>query len=404
MGAAIVVFAVAVFTFIWCFANTGSSNAEFKEVGDLFAWLSPSDPQTHFAAATLHETALESGDFESALREYEIAASLAPDNYLLWLRLASIRGRAGDTLGTEAALRRAAELAPNYSRVQWAFGNFLLREGRDDEAYPLLQKAVAGDASLAPLAAATALQTSDGDVEMVIRKFQNATPVDIALALLLANQKAFNKAIEIWNRIEPVDDDAYRSATKQIRKALIEAKLFKAAVSMKGPPEVVGGFAFERLTNPGFESPIRAQEADAFDWTVTQGAYPQTGVTDSQKVSGSFGLIILLSGQDQKDFRGISQIVAVQPGASYEFGVNYRTDVKSAATFQWEVSSAKDQHRIAVSQPLTPTQNWIKWTATFSVPADTDGVIVRFVRNDCAATACNATGTFWFDDLSLTRK
>jgi tetratricopeptide (TPR) repeat protein len=403
-GAAAAIVAIAVFTFVWCFANTGSYNAEFKEVGDLFAWLSPSDPQTHFAAASLHESALESGDFEAAVREYEAAASLAPDNYLLWLRLAAIRGRAGDTPGTEAALRRAEQLAPNYSRSQWAMGNFLLREGRDEEAYPQLQKAVAGDVSLAPLAAATALQTSDGDAEAVIRKFQNSTPVTVAVAIILVSKKEFDKAIEIWNRVEPIDDDVYPAAAKQIRRALVDGKLFKAAVSMKGPPDLVSGSAFEKLTNPGFESPIRTQEADAFDWTVTQGAYPQTGVTDSQKVSGAYGLIILLGGQDQKDFRGISQIVAVQPGASYEFGLNYRTDVRSVATFQWEIASANDQHRIALSQPLTPSQNWTRSLTKFTVPTDTDGIIIRFVRNDCTASTCNATGTFWFDDLSLTRK
>jgi tetratricopeptide (TPR) repeat protein len=403
-AAAFAALTLAVFTFVWCFANTASSNAEFKEVGDLLAWMSPSDPQTHFAAGSLHEQALESGDTDAALREYEIAASLAPHNYLLWLRLASARGREGDIAGTEAALRRAEDLAPHYSRVQWALGNFLLREGRDEEAYAKLRDAVTGDPTLAPLAASTALQMADGDADAVLRNFHNSPQIGSSLAFALARQKEYDKAVAIWNAVEPQTDDAYREAAKQIRTALVDGKKFHAAASMKGPSDIVGTAEFEKLTNPGFEQPIKTQGADAFDWNVTQGTYPQVGVTDSQKLKGNYGLIAFLTGQDQKDFRGISQIVAVRPGGSYTLSVPFRSDVRSNATFHWEVLSANDQKRIAISQPMTATQNWTTASIPFSVPQDSDGIVVRFVRGDCAGSACSASGGFWFDELSLVSK
>ena len=394
---------ISVFAFIWGFASASSSNAEFKEVGDLLASLSPSDPQTHYAAASLHERALEAGDFEIALREYEIAASLAPNNYLLWLRLAAVRGRAGDTTGAEAALQQAKRLAPNYSRVQWALGNFLLREGRDEEAYSELRKAVYGDATLAPLAAATALKMSDGDARSVSARFQDSPHIDVALAIQLAGQKRFDEAVEFWN-LADTSGDHFSDAAKQLQSQLIENKRFIAALSMKGVDRDNTGIAFQSLTNPGFEQPVRTDGADVFDWRVSRGTYPQIGVTDKQKLSGQYSLVVLLNSQDAKEFRGPAQIITVRPGSSYDLAIPYRSDFKSAASFQWEVVSASDGRRLAISSPLLPAPEWTKVVVAFVVPQNSDGIEIRLVRSDCVGAKCAASGSFWFDDLLITPK
>jgi tetratricopeptide (TPR) repeat protein len=404
VAAAGVVLLISVFSFIWGFAGTAAGNAEVKEAGDLLAALSPSDPQTHFAAGALHESDLETGDLEAALREYDTAASLAPNNYLLWLRLAAARGRAGDTEGVEKALAQAQKLAPNYSRVQWAVGNFLLREGRDDEAYSQLRKAVGGDPLLAPLAAATSLQMADGDAQAVSAKFENSQPINAALAMLLVSQKRFDEAVEIWNRNDPQDDEKYRETAKQFRDALISNKKFAAAIDLKGAKEQSQATLFEKISNPGFEQPVKASDADAFDWKVTQGLYPQVGVTDTQKASGSFSLIVLMSGPNPNDFRGPSQLIAVQPGAAYDLAFSYKSDVRSSATFFWEIVAGNDNHRIAISQALVPTQNWASVSVPIKVPPEADGIEIRFVRGECAGSICAASGNFWFDDFVLYRK
>jgi tetratricopeptide (TPR) repeat protein len=404
VGTAGLILLISVFSFIWGLAGTAAGNAEVKEAGDLLAYLSPSDPQTHFAAAALHEADLESGDLETALHEYETAAALAPNNYLLWLRLAAARGRAGDTDRVEKALDQAQRLAPNYSRVQWAVGNYLLREGRDDEAYSQLRKAVNGDPLLAPLAAATSLQMADGDALAVSAKFENSQPINAALAMLLVDQKRFDEAVELWNRNEPQADEKYREAWKQFRNALISNRKFAAALAVNGGDVQSQAPQFEKISNPGFERPVRTTDADTFDWKVTQGAYPQVGVTDTQKASGSFSLIVLLSGPDPKEFRGPSQIIAVRPAASYELGFSYKSDARSSASFFWEIISSNDNHRIAISQALVPTQNWTGVSVPVKVPAETDGIEIRFIRGECVGSNCAGPGNFWFDDFVLDRK
>jgi len=393
--------------FLWCFASSASINASVKEVGDLLVSISPADPQTHFARAAVYEKTFETDDLETALREYETAAALAPNNYLLWLSLGSTYGRVGDNARAEAAFRRAKELAPNYSQVNWALGNFLLREGNDEEGYAELRKAVSDDAKYAASAASTALQFSDGDLDLAHSRLAGIQSFEVAFSVLLADQKELNKALEIWNNIEPQPkDDKYLEAYNRLRSMLIDQKRFTDAVALKGTQPEPGSeeAAIGKISNPGFEGKIFAENPNIFDWRVFKGTYPQVAVTDAQKHSGSYSLIVVLSGSEFRDFRGVSQTVAIRPGASYQLKINYRSDVNSKAQFFWEVASAKDGKRISISAPLEPSLGWAISTIDFQVPADIDGVDIRFLRGDCIGTACSASGSFWFDDLELVQK
>lgn len=393
--------------FLWCFASSASINASVKEVGDLLVSISPSDPQTHFAKGAVYEKTFETDDLEIALREYETAAALAPNNYLLWLSLGSTYGRVGDNARAEAALRRAKELAPNYSQVNWALGNFLLREGKDDEGYAELRKAVSNDAKYAASAASTALQFSDGDFDIAHSHLEGIPSFEVAFSVLLADQKKLDEALKIWNKIEPqAKDDKYLDAYRRLRSLLIDQKRFTDAITLTGPPSETGSedAVIGKISNPGFEGKIVAENPNIFDWRVFKGTYPQVAVTDAQKHSGNYSLIVVLSGSEFREFRGVSQTVAIRPGSAYQLRIHYRSDVNSKAQFFWEVASDKDGKRISISAPIQPSQEWTISTIDFQAPGDIDGVDIRFLRGECLAAACSASGSFWFDDLELVQK
>src|SRR5687767_4526530 len=132
-----------------------------------------------------------------------MATGSSPQNYLLWLELGRARERSGDAEGGERALRRALELAPNYSRVQWALGNALLRQGRTDEAFAEIRKAVVGDPTFAEPAVTAAWQFFDADVAAIRRAMDGSPRFDSALAALLARERRFGEALDIWDRMTP---------------------------------------------------------------------------------------------------------------------------------------------------------------------------------------------------------
>src|SRR5215203_6481429 len=147
----------------WFFANTIAARSIYKEIAEFSVGLAPNDPQTHFASAVLHEKTFVPGDLPKSLAEFEQATALSPYDFRHWFELGRARERSGDTEDAEKAFRRALELAPNYSQVQWGLGNFLLRQGKEAEAFTQIRKAAESDKTFASPAIASAWQLFQGD-------------------------------------------------------------------------------------------------------------------------------------------------------------------------------------------------------------------------------------------------
>lgn len=83
------------------------------------------------------------------LREYEVAADLAgrilethPEEAAIWSFYADALQRSGKLDEALQALERLKQINPEYANVAVRQGNWLLQEGRTDQAIPLLQEAV----------------------------------------------------------------------------------------------------------------------------------------------------------------------------------------------------------------------------------------------------------------------
>src|SRR5437660_10817290 len=62
-----------------------AGKANVARAADAAVTVSPGDPDAHLVRGELLET---NGDLPSAINEYETAASLRPDDYVLWLSVA----------------------------------------------------------------------------------------------------------------------------------------------------------------------------------------------------------------------------------------------------------------------------------------------------------------------------
>ena len=99
-----------------------------------------------------------------ARQAFERAVSINDHYALGWYHVAAARDRAGDMSGAILAYRRALATAPERTDLILSFGLMLHREGRLDEAEPLLQKAAARGEGRAHFALAlTAMQRRDID-------------------------------------------------------------------------------------------------------------------------------------------------------------------------------------------------------------------------------------------------
>ena len=391
----------------WGFGNALSVRADDVELADLALRMAPDDPQTHYAAAVLYGKTFVPDDVPRSLAEYETAAALSPNNYLLWLELGNARERSGDAEGGEKALRKALELAPNYSTVQWALGNALLRLGRTEEAFAFVQKAALGNPAYLAPATGIAMQIFENDAAAVRNALGNTPAIDSALASSLAAQERFNEAFETWDSMPAeAKKGVFKETTEALYGQFMAAGKFRFAMAVyaalhEGEGEVP---AVATIGNGSFEGGIKPSGAKAFEWQIGEGDRPQIALAGDQKHSGNQSLLIIFNTTEAREFRPVSQMVAVEPEASYEFEAFYKGDLKSTGQVKWEIGDAVNGTVLAATPSAAAASAWAPLRAAFTVPAGSEAVTVKLTLAGCTSPICPVTGRLWIDDVALRKK
>lgn len=385
----------------WGFGNALALQAELPEQAETGIRWSPADPETHFAAAVLRERSFFPEDTLLALEHLERAASLASNNYLIWLELGNARDRAGEPASAEAAYRRALLLAPAYSKVQWALGNNLLRQGRTDEAFRLIGSAAAGDETYLRPAVAVAWNVFGGDASSIRRLLGENAEVRIQLILQLANADRLDEAVDLWKQagFQEGSEEA-RKAGQQLLAALISSGRFRDALYVRNSLYAGTVAAIGKVLNGGFEENIETESSDVFGWRLAPGSAPQVIRTDGDRSSDAYSLAFVF-GSGSSDFRTLVQTVAVEPGAEYIFSVRYRAEIDTRAEFKWSVTAVKDGKLLASTDLFLSGGGWRTAEAKVAIPGDVDGVEIAFTRAGCAGVMCSVRGILWMDDVAL---
>jgi hypothetical protein len=250
-----------------------------------------------------------------------------------------------------------------------------------------------------------AMQFFDGDVERVRKTLGDGDATNAALAGVLAAAKRYDEAADLWSRL---DADARIAKHKTLGDSLIAqfvaARKFRLAARVSTDLQTEGEKPTTgQIANSGFEGGVKLRSASIFEWNIADRASPQIGLSDSQRRSGKYSLFILFDSFETAAFRQVSQTVPVEPGGIYEFEAFYRNDVKSPALFKWEIADAATTAAIASSPALSLAGDWTTLRSKFTVPADSDGIVIRFVREGCSGPTCPTNGRISFDDISIRR-
>ena len=404
-AATLTLVAGSVFVLIWAFAHTLARNSDTIQASEFAATNSPGDPLARYRYASELEKTFDLNSITLSLTEYEAAVAAAPHNFGYWINLGQARERDGDRPGAELAYRRALELAPSYARTRWALGNNLVRQGKLNEGVELIREAVDQDPTYAAPAVTAAMQAFDGDIHRV-SAILGTNPAAVAeMAKILVNTGRFSEALEVWTsaNLDP-GSPAVHAAALAVRGKFVEAKRFRDAVQISAAAEtdtakrpLIGV-----ITNGGFETGVATQNVDYFDWKIGQ-AYPIFGLSETQPKEGKYSLLVRFTTPSRLDFATVGRTVAVEPGATYDLAVAYRSELTTRGEFRWEVISAADGKRLAVSDVLAAQSGWTELRTRIPVPGDIDGITIRLIREKCDSAACTVSGNIWFDDIKLTR-
>ncbi|HEV2801787.1 MAG TPA: hypothetical protein VGW12_15030 [Pyrinomonadaceae bacterium] len=395
----------------WCIGNTMAEWLPEINAAYAAARLAPDDPQAHFTIARLRERSFQPEELPEAAQRYEEAARLSPHDFRLFMELGRVRGLIGDVGGSEAALRRAAELAPNYPDPRWYLGNLLLRQGRTEEAFAELRRAGEANAEkFLPQVVEVAWRFYDADVRAVLAAVGNSMNARGQLMEHLINLKRLDDARGLWAGFDAGARKILRPTGEKLLLRFLEAKRFQDVLVMHRELSAVDGktteAAVEHLTNGGFESAVGPPGQNPFEWQVVPVAGVQMGLDERVRQEGSRSLRIAFSAAETLAFRNISQLVTVAPAARYRLEYYVRTEeLKGSVTLVTEVVDAAQPERVlAASPPLAiGSIDWQRVALDFTTAPSAQGVTLRIVSPPCAAPTCPLFGKVWYDNFNLQR-
>jgi tetratricopeptide (TPR) repeat protein len=375
------------------------------ETAEAAARLAPHDPLAYLTLARLHRYSFDPELLPRALSEYEQAAALAPNDFMIWTELGRARATAGDIEGGITALRRAVALAPSYAEQRWHLGNVLLRAGRIDEAFEQLRRA--GDADpdkYRPQVFNLAWQLYGPDMSRVLDAVGKTPEARGHLVGVLIGRNRLEDALNVWDSLGPDARHAQVAAGERLAQSLHGQGQYKRAVRIlaeAGWQEL----SPEKVTNGGFESEV-GRAGQLFRWQVTPTAGARVAVDARVARSGTRSLLVLFDSANQVDFRNVWQTVAVEPSTHYRLTYFVRTDsLNTAATLVTIVTNAAVENETLVSsQPVpTGTNDWQQVSLEFTTGPKTEGIVIRLVRAACPAGGCPVYGKIWYDDFDLQR-
>jgi hypothetical protein len=360
--------------------------------------LSPGDPDAHLVRGSLLEA---NNDPASAVAEYERAASLRPDDYVLCLSLAHGRELSGDAAGAVAAARQAVALAPFYAQPRWQLGNILVRAGMSEEGFRELGLAGEGNPALMPTIIDLAWQWSHGDVQFVIRNLRPQRPETYqALAQYFRKKKEINSAVSMFIAAGTVADQDRHTYVGE----LISEKHFKEAYALwtigrTGNSSEAAGV----IIDPGFEQEIDLNEV-GFGWRPSGRVSTVTLSLDSgQPKEGHSSLRVDFNGESDPSTPIISQLIFVRPGTHYQLRFEFRTEsIISGGPPNILVTDATGNQVLGQSGALPQTTSgWTGSEIDFVSGESTIAIQIALQRSRCAQSPCPIFGRLWLDDFSL---
>ena len=375
------------------------------ELARVAARWAPDDPFVHWRLGAATRRDFTENNLQETLREFEIAVRLSPNDFRYWEELGRALEMTGDRAGAEKALRRAIFLAPNYYHPHWRLGNLLLRWNRYEEAFQHLFRAAEANQELWPQVINLAWQAYDGDVDRITTEACKDPNVRVLFATYLVGLKLYDDSLRLWKTLTPDARAKVVSPGRNLRKALLDAKQFRAALEVHRdlePRDAVP--APEVFSNGGFEELITLPVTRPFGWTIGSNVQAQISIVNEGH-GGQRSMQIVLSATNRLERINASQIIAVQPNTQYRLEYHARTEgLNSASTPVVIILDGGDNQAIATTASLpTGTHGWQKYAVDFKT-RDSDGITLIIGCLPCSVgDICPIFGTVWYDDFNLQR-
>ncbi len=351
-------------------------------------------------------------DFEQpepalAVQSLRKAVALDPYSAEALLDLAAAYDGQGDTGNARQAFLAAQSVYPVSADVAWSYGNFLLRQGKQDAAFREIRKAVELEPKRAAEAFSRALRVQPDANVLLDKAMPPSAAVYLPILLSLTDVGDLDKAQLVWNRLIALRQKVPMSEMFFFIDELIHQRRVAEAVHawdeavsiMQNPPPADP--AGSLLWDGGFES---GYTGGGFSWHFLPATSDvQISFDPSEKHSGERSLRILFNGHRNISFEDACHDIAPEPGKRYLLSAWVKTQSLTSSEgvrLQILVFTPPSTESVT-TEDVHGTQPWKQVQLVWVAPPGAGFGKVCVKRKMSDMPESDIQGAAWLDDISL---
>jgi tetratricopeptide (TPR) repeat protein len=376
------------------------------EVIERGAALEPGNAEAWDLLGRHHQLDFVNADPLQELADYQRAVQDDPLSAIYWMNLAGAYEANGDLGSAQNAFERARSVYPLSAEVAWNYGNFLLRQGKEEEGYAEIHHAVQSDPRLLALAISRVWRSSH-DVNVLLDQVLPAN-VDAYIQALdfFASIRQSDAARSVWRRLislgqlvalprtfpfldELISDDRAADAKQVWIEALTAAGL-PHDEPLNHSLVWDGGFSHD-FDNGGLGWRWNSSPGASIDFDT---APPSYGV---RTVRLDFG------GGNNLEITQPMQYVPVEPSHTYHFHAYMRTaEITTESGMRFSIVDPNHNNAVnALTENFTGSRPWTATDVELTTGPDTHFLLVRLLRFGSRLFDNKLSGTVWIADASL---
>jgi Carbohydrate binding domain len=338
---------------------------------------------------------------QQAERSFRAAVALNPHQARYWFALAGTYQLLDDAAGQRDALEHALAAEPTTPEVAWEAANFYIVQGDTSAALKNLRVVLAND----PYLPGSALELSwrvQPDIDFLLREVvPPMASVNSVFLEYLVSRGQTAAAAKVWDKLVALNQPVERryvfdyvrylvakQEPEQARSVWQKAAALSDLAAYQPSAEnlVVNGDFGQEILNAGF------------DWMYRQSPDVSLTLDPTQFHAGHGSLHLEVDSRGLED-AGIRQLVAVNPGTSYQFSGFFKAEaLEGAGGFRFVVQDLYTGKTFFAGEDFTNMDFWKQVTGEFSTDSDTKLVVLRIQREPAGSPI---KGKLWIDGLRL---
>jgi tetratricopeptide (TPR) repeat protein len=370
--------------------------------------LEPENPNYWYLLGRYQQYNMEDPDATKAEDSYKKAIALDPSDTDAWMDLGTAYELDGKNDEARDAYQHAKKSYPVSADVSWRYGNFLLREGDQSQAYAELHRAIEADPERAAAAFSRAYKTNP-DIDQLLQQLlprQQNVYVDIIWEAL--SEKQFAVAKTVWAQLLTLHPKLQERDVEHFTGELFnngepaEARQVweQGMGTIQLPPLLrpQGSVVWD----PSFETNI---DGPFFAWQykpLNQGV--SVALDKTEKLSGGQSLRLAFDGKHDPNLDAACTFVIVQPATTYRFSGWIKTNAittDQGVGFRLRSPDEPGGPREVTTSKIIGTTPWGFLDQTLTVGPKAHRAQICVVRDASENPDVRITGTAWIDDVNL---